>query len=131
MVVTRCAVACFVLCLPLLSAGCGQSDQEASGAQSAEVTAGSAAPAVAPEGSTSYTVGYRCRSGREAAITVDVSQLRDLAATLNRIQPCEYDRGFDHGTVIIECPSGARVVPIRGNDGRAVPPSENELPPEC
>jgi hypothetical protein len=52
---------------------------------------------MAPEGAAAREVTYRCASGRSATIVVDVPDPEDLADILNRIQPCEYDRGFDRG----------------------------------
>ena len=128
MVVTRSAVASLALCLPLLLAGCGPSDQAGSTPEPAtDATAKSAAPALAPEGSTARTISYRCMSGRQATIEVDVSDLQDLAETLNRIQPCEYDSGFDRGTVTVTCDSGPSVVQLRGDEGRAVQPPASSL----
>ncbi len=128
MVVTRSAIASLALCLPLLLAGCGQSDQAGSTPEPAtDATAQSAAPAIPPEGSTARTISYRCTSGRQATIEVDVPDLRDLAATLNKIQPCEYDRGFDRGTVTVGCPSATTEISLRGRDGQALQPSESSL----
>ena len=76
-----------------------------------------------PDGASAREVTYRCTSGRSATIVVDVPDLDDLADTLNRIQPCEYDRGFDRGTVPPSCESGPRVVQLRGGGGRVVQPS--------
>ena len=128
---SRSAIASLALCLPLLLAGCGDSDDVGSGAEPTSSGTTEAAPALAPEGSTSRSVAYRCASGREATLAVDVPDLRGLATTLNRIQPCEYDDGFESGTVTLACPSGPVVVRLRGSDGRVVQPRESEVDSDC
>lgn len=129
MVPHRSVGASLALLLPLLISGCGQPDGDGSVAGADGSRSRSAAPALAPEGPTSRTVAYRCTSGREETIAVDVPDVRDLARTLNRIQPCEYDRGFDRGTVTIDCDAGPVTVPLRGRDGSVLQPGEARL--EC
>jgi hypothetical protein len=85
---------------------------------------------MAPDGASAREVTYRCASGRSATIVVDVPDLEDLADTLNRIQPCEYDRGFDRGTVPLSCESGPLVVQLRGSGGRVVQPARGTLCPQ-
>ena len=82
---------------------------------------------MAPVGPTSYPIDYRCRSGREATVTVDVPDLRDLARRLNGIQLCEYDRGFDRGIVTIACDTGPVTVALGGRVGAVVQPSGTRL----
>ena len=114
-----------VLSVALLVTGCGGSEPSASGDPGSDPDGGtrSAAPAMSPDAAPAREVTYRCTSGRSATIVVDVPELEDLADTLNRIQPCEYDRGFDRGTVALSCESGPLVVQLRGSGGRVVQPS--------
>ena len=120
-----------VLSVALLIAGCEGSEPSASGDAGSDPDGGtrSAAPAMPPGGASAREVTYRCASGRSATIVVDVPDLEDLADTLNRIQPCEYDRGFDRGTVPLSCESGPLVVRLRGSGGRVVQPSPGTLCP--
>jgi hypothetical protein len=120
-----------VLSVALLVAGCGGSELRASGNPGSDPDGGtrSAAPAMAPEGAAAREVTYRCASGRSATIVVDVPDPADLADILNRIQPCEYDRGFDRGTVPLSCESGPLVVQLRGSGGQFVQTSPGTLCP--
>jgi len=90
------STAASVLVVPLLLVGCGDTEPAApTGRQSASpAQTGSAAPAMPPTGTSARTVSYRCSSGREATIVVDVPDLGQLADTINSIQPCEYDGGL-------------------------------------
>ena len=90
------ATAVTVLVLPVLVAGCGDPGADApTGQQSqADPETTSAAPAERPTGTTARTISYRCASGREGTLAVDVPDLDRLADRLDRIQPCEYDRGL-------------------------------------
>jgi hypothetical protein len=109
-------------------AGCGSTD--GAGSSSPETggpTATSAAPAQEPGGPTARTIDYQCASGRQATLTVDVPDLRDLADTLDRIQPCEDDQGFESGTVTVPCDSGPRPVALRASGGSVVQPPESSL----
>jgi hypothetical protein len=45
-------------------------------------------------------VSYRCTSGREGTIVVDVPDLGQLADQIDRIQPCEYDHGVARFSVV-------------------------------
>ena len=120
----------FALGLSLVLAGCGSAEGAGSTPAAGGPAATSAAPALEPEGPTARTIDYRCASGRRATLTVDVPDLRDLADTLDRIQPCEDDQGFESGTLTITCDSGPRQVALRGSEGSLVQPPESSLCPE-
>jgi hypothetical protein len=72
-------------------------------------------------------VAYRCSSGRDGTLTVDVPDLSDLAAQLNRIQPCEYDRGLSDATLVVPCRSIPLEVHLTVTDGRLLQPSDEAL----
>ena len=120
--------ASLLVCMVLLTA-CGGSGSAAPGEPALDPghRTRSAAPATAPEGPTAREVSYRCASGRSATVVVDVPDLTDLADVLNRIDPCEYDGGFQSGTVTLPCGSGPLVVQLAGREGRAVQPSPASL----
>jgi hypothetical protein len=58
---------------------------------------------------------------------VDVPDLRVLAERINGIQPCEYDHGVSHATLVVTCRSGPRAVRLTGTDGRLTQPSAEAL----
>ena len=115
----------------LLLAGCGEPGAADAAAGPARATTGARAPetAASPAGSTARLVTYRCRSGRDGTLAVDVPDLRDLAGRLNRIQPCEYDRGVARATVTVPCGSRSVLVHLAAADGRVSQPSDEELCP--
>jgi hypothetical protein len=110
-------------------AGAGPAAPSASGesATSPGDPTRSASAAAAPDGATAREVTYRCASGRQATLVVDVPDPADLAAVLNRIEPCEYDGGFRSGTVPLSCASGPIVVRLTGREGRMVQPPPDSL----
>ena len=77
-------------------AGCGDPGAGAPTGQQSRGNSGttSAAPAEFPTGTTARTISYRCTSGREGTLVVDLPDLSRLADVLDRIQPCEYDHGI-------------------------------------
>lgn len=100
------ATASFLLVVPLLLTGCGGTDPAAPGGRQGEAAAlsPSAVPASTPSGPGARLVSYRCTSGREGTIVVDVPDLDRLADQLDRIQPCEYDQGVARATVAASRP---------------------------
>ncbi len=124
------ALASPILVLTLLLTGCGDTGAAAApiGGQTHNPTAAhSALPAIRPNGTTARDVSYRCNSGREGTIVVDVPALSHLADKLNRIQPCEYDRGVSRATVTVICRSDPLVVHLTGKDGLFAQPSSEAL----
>ena len=93
MVSARSWCASLPVCLLLVLAGCGTSDGTGA-VEPSRLPASADAPALPPDGSSAVTVSYRCVSGREGTLTLDLSDGRDLAETLDRVQPCEYDDGI-------------------------------------
>ena len=120
-----------LVCVSLLLAACGGSGSGSPEGPAADPGAGttSAAPAGAPGGATAREVAYRCASGRRATVVVDVPDPADLAGLLNRMQPCEYDGGFESGSVQLSCGSGRYVVRLAGRGGLVVQPSPDRLCP--
>ena len=100
--VERWSSASFLLVVPLLLTGCGATEPAAPGGRQGEAAAQtpSAVPAVPPTNPGARVVAYRCASGREGTIVVDVPDLARLAEQINRIQPCEYDDGVASATVV-------------------------------
>ena len=92
-----CGGALLLVSACLLVAGCA-APEPASSAISPD-DAASQAPAAAPEGSTARQVAYRCASGRSATLVVALPDPADLAAVLDRIDPCEYDGGLRSATI--------------------------------
>ena len=90
-----------VIVLPVLMTGCGDAGAAAPiGRQTqADIETKPAAPVVRPTGPTARDVTYRCSSGREGTIAVDVPDLDRLADQLNEIQTCEYDQGLSRATL--------------------------------
>ncbi len=80
-----------------------------------------------PTGTTARTVAYRCTSGREGTLTVDVPYLPDLAERINRIEPCEYDHGLSGATLVVPCRSGPLDVHLTVAHGRLVRRSDEGL----
>ena len=121
------AIAVFVL--PFLIGGCGDArDAAPAGPQTqADVQTESAAPAEPPTGTTARDVTYRCESGREGSIVVDVPDLTGLADRLDRIQPCEYDQGVASATLTVTCHSSPLVVHLTAAGGRVEQPSNEAL----
>jgi hypothetical protein len=118
-----------ILVLPLLLTGCGETGAAAPIERQTQATTEtqSPEPAIRPNGTTAHDVSYRCNSSREGTIVVDVPNLSDLADTLNRIQPCEYDRGVSLATVTVICRSDPLVVQLTGKDGNVAQPSREAL----
>ena len=117
------------LAVALLLTGCGDL-----GAPPSRVPAGHAATetrteaaAIRPTGPTERSVSYRCLSGREDTIAVDVPDVGHLADILDRIQPCEYDQGLSRATLIVTCQSGLVAVHMTGAGGRLRQPSHEAL----
>jgi hypothetical protein len=112
-----------------LLAGCG--DVGASAPSSGPARPGTATSpadaAVRPTGATARAVAYRCTSGRDGNLTVDVPDLADLAETVNRLQACEHDHGVSHATLVVTCRSGPLVIRLTGTDGRLAQPSDEAL----
>ena len=79
------------------------------------------------ETTTARHVSYRCYSGREGTIAVDVPDLGDLADRLNGIQPCEYDQGVSRANLTVMCRSNALVVHLAAASGQVVQPSNDAL----
>jgi hypothetical protein len=118
------------LVLPVLLAACGGAGAAATGPRtSATVQPRSAAPAQRPNGTTAREVSYRCNSGREGTITVDVPDLDLMADRLNGTQPCEYDQGLSRATVTVTCHSSPLVVRLTGAGGQIEQPSNESLCP--
>jgi len=80
-----------------------------------------------PTETTARNISYRCNSGRAGTIAVDVPDLGSLAHRLNRIQPCEYDKGVSRATVTVMCRSNALVVHLVAASGQVVQPSNDAL----
>ncbi len=80
-----------------------------------------------PTGTSARDVSYRCNSGREGTITVDVPDLRRLADRLNRIQLCEYDHRLSRVTLTVMCRSSPLVVHVTGAGGHVAQPSKEAL----
>jgi hypothetical protein len=93
--------AIIVLALHVLTTGCGGADRAAPTAEqtAADVQPQSEAPALPPDGATARSVTYRCNSGREGTLVIDLPDLDRLAERLDRIDPCEYDNGLSRATV--------------------------------
>lgn len=123
------ATAITVLVLPVLITGCGEAGGAAPiGQQTQEdIQTKSAAPAERPTGTTARDVTYRCSSGREGTIVVDVPDLDRLADRLNRIQPCEYDQGLSRATLTVMCRSNPLVVHLTGAGGHVEQPPREAL----
>ena len=118
-----------VLVVPVLVTACGDGGAQQPGGRQGQrdVERESAAPAVQPSGATARAVSYRCRSGREGTLVVDVPDLGILAARLDRVQPCEYDQGLSRATLTVTCRSGPLVVRLAARDGHPVQPSDAAL----
>jgi len=80
-----------------------------------------------PTETTTRNISYRCNSGRAGTIAVDIPDLGNLAHRLNRIRPCEYDKGVSHATVTVMCRSNALVVHLVAASGHVVQPSNDAL----
>ena len=113
------------LVLPVLLAACGGAGADLQTPASVQPT--STAPAERPGGTTTREVTYRCNSGREGAIAVDVPDLNLMADRLNRIRPCEYDQGLSRATVTVVCHSSPLVVHLTGAGGQIEQPSDASL----
>jgi hypothetical protein len=100
--VERWSAASLLLVVPMLLAGCGDTGPATPGGQQSEASAPTqtAVPATDPTGSGARLVSYRCTSGREGTIVVDVPDLGQLADQIDRIQPCEYDDGVARFSVV-------------------------------
>lgn len=123
------AAATSAVVLAALLTGCGDVGTSAPSTAPARTGTVTALPeaAVRPSGTTARTVAYRCTSGRDGTLTVDLRDLRDLSERINRIEPCEYDHGVSHATLVVTCRSGPLVVRLTGTDGRLVRPSDEAL----
>jgi hypothetical protein len=117
-----------VLVLPVLT-GCGNAGAAAPIARQtqADIEDTSAAPAVPPTGTTARNVSYRCSSGREGTIVVDIPDLGRLADRLNRIRPCEYDQGVSQATLTVMCRASPLVVQLTVAGGNLQQPSQEAL----
>jgi hypothetical protein len=80
-----------------------------------------------PTRTAARNISYRCNSGRAGTIAVDVPDLGNLANRLNRIQPCEYDKGVSRATVTVMCRSDALDVHLVAASGQVVQPSNDAL----
>jgi hypothetical protein len=80
-----------------------------------------------PTETTARNIYYRCNSGRAGTIAVDLPDLGNLAHRLNRIQPCEYDKGVSRAAVTVMCHSNALVVHLVAASGQVVQPSNDAL----
>ena len=118
-----------LLALLLMATGCSDVGTAAPiGRQThADIEHGSAAPAVPPAGTSARHISYRCGSGREGTLLVDVPDLGTLADRINRIQPCEYDKGLSRATLTVTCRSRPRVVPLTGTGGLVEQPTSEAL----
>ena len=119
------------LVLPVLITGCGDAGGTAPiGRQTpAEVQTRFEAPAVPPTEMSGRDVTYRCSSGREGTLVVDVPDLDRVADRLNRIQPCEYDNGLSGATLTLMCGSNPLMVHLAGEDGHVKQPSKEDFCP--
>lgn len=113
--------------LVVLLAGCAGRGDPISGQERPADAVAQPAPAEQPTGTTARDISYRCGSGREATITVDVPDLADLARRLNRIQVCEYDDGIAAASLTIPCRERTKPVRLEASDGQAVQPSATAL----
>ena len=122
-------VAISVLVLPLMLTGCGDDRAAAPIGQPTQAAPGSqsAAAAMPPTEITARHVSYRCNSGREGAIAIDIPDLGDLADRLNGIQPCEYDQGVSRATLTVMCRSNELVVHLAAANGQVVQPSNDAI----
>jgi hypothetical protein len=123
------AAAASALVLALLLTGCGDAGASSPGLRQTPAATGTA-PAVAalrPTGTAARDVSYRCTSGRDGTIVVEVPDLGDLTDRLDRMQPCEYDEGMARATLVVTCPSGPRVVHLTGTGGHLTQPSDEAL----
>lgn len=124
------SVAISILVLPLLLTGCGDAGappRSADGLRPAVTPTQSTASALRPTGTSARDVSYRCNSGREGTITVDVPDLGRLADRLNRMQPCDYDHGLSRATLTVMCRSSPLVVHLTGAGGHVAQPSKVAL----
>jgi len=122
-------VAISVLVFPLMLTGCGDDGAAPPIGRPTQAAPGSQSKAAAmpPTETTARTISYRCNSGRAGTIAVDVPDLGNLAHGLNRIQPCEYDKGVSRATVTVMCRSNAVVVHLVAASGQVVQPSNDAL----
>jgi len=122
-------VAISVLVFPLMLTGCGDDGAAPPIGRPTQAAPGSQSKAAAmpPTETTARNISYRCNSGRAGTIAVDVPDLGSLAHRLNRIQPCEYDKGVSRATVTVMCRSNAVVVHLVAASGQVVQPSNDAL----
>jgi hypothetical protein len=112
--------AIMVFVVALLIAGCGEAGVAESPGRSTPAAGETSAvyEAVHPTGSAARTVAYRCRSGREGTLVLEVADLRNLADAVNGTMPCEYDDGVAVASFTVRCESGPVVVRLATVGGR-------------
>src|SRR4051812_31229720 len=72
-----------------------------------------AGPAIRPGGASADAVHYRCRSGRQGTITVNLPDPRSVAQVLNPIDVCEFDSGLADVVLRVRCSAGAPETELR------------------